>query len=224
MPVKIATGSVSVGIAQIQFTEGQRITLEDINWQKFESILEAFGEHCHLRIAYYKGDLEIRMPLPAHERAKVLVSNLVVILLDELGLEWESLGSSTFKKQEMKAAIEPDDCFYIKNYREMIGKERLDLTADPVPDLAIEVDLTSKTQVSAYEALGIEEIWRMKNGKLEINLLQDGKYITSVTSKNFPTIAVIEGISLFLERSTDMPISALRREFRQWLREKLANI
>jgi Uma2 family endonuclease len=217
MPVKIA-------IAQIQVAPGQRLILDNISWQEFEEILEDLGEHRHSHIAYYRGVLEFRMPLPGHERSKVLIGDLVKVALDEFGLEWESLGSSTFKSPKMKAAIEPDDCFYIKNYREMIGKERLDLTVDPVPDLAIEVDLTSKTQVSAYEALGIEEIWRLKNGKLEINLLQDGKYISSVTSKNFPAIAVIEGISLFLERSTDMPISTLRREFRQWLREKLAKI
>jgi hypothetical protein len=34
----------------------------------------------------------------------------------------------------------PDDCFYIQNYQVMIGKQRLDLTVDPVPDLAIEID------------------------------------------------------------------------------------
>jgi len=214
MPVKIA-------IAQIQFQEGQKIIFDDISWEEFESILEDLGEHRHSRIAYYKGVLEIQMPLPEHERYKVIIGDLVKILLDELGLEWESLGSTTFKHQRMKAGIEPDDCFYIQNYRAMIGKKRLDLEVDPVPDLAIEIDVTSQTKVSAYEALGVGEIWRLKNNNLEINLLQKGKYTSSATSQIFPSVPVIEGFSLFLDRSAEIPLSALRREFQQWLKERL---
>lgn len=214
MPVKIA-------IAQIQLQAGQTIILDDISWSEFTSILEDLGEHRRSRIAYYQGVLEISMPLPEHERSKVLISHLIVILLDELGLEWESLGSSTFKHQRMQAGIEPDDCFYIQNYQAMIGKKRLDLEVDPVPDLAIEVDITSQTKVSAYEALGVAEIWRLQNNNLEINLLQNGKYINSDTSQIFPLFPVIEGFSLFLERSAELPISALRREFRQWVQTKI---
>ncbi|TYQ28154.1 Uma2 family endonuclease [Pseudanabaena sp. UWO310] len=210
MPVKIA-------IAQIQLNQGQRVTLENINWQEFEDILEDLGEHRHALIAYYKGVLELRMPLAGHERAKVLIGDLLKIILDELALEWESLGSTTFKNKQMQVGIEPDDCFYIQNYQAVIGKQRIDLTVDLGPDLAIEVDLTSITQISAYEALAIPEIWRYKNGKLEISLFEDGKYLNSTISKAFPAIPVIEGISLFLEKSKDTPMSILRREFREWL-------
>ncbi len=214
MPVKIA-------IAQIQLQAGQTIILDDISWSEFESILEDLGERRRSRIAYYQGVLEIRMPLPEHERPKVIIGDLVKILLDELGLEWESLGSSTFKHQKMQAGIEPDDCFYVQNYQAMIGKKRLDLEVDPVPDLAIEVDLTSQTKLSAYEALGVAEIWRLKDNKLEINLLQNGKYISSPTSQIFPLFPVIEGFSLFLDRSAELPMSVLRREFRQWVQTKV---
>lgn len=214
MPVKIA-------IAQIQVAPGQRLILENISWQEFEEILDDLGEHRHSHIAYYRGVLEFRMPLPGHERAKVLIGDLLKIILDELGLEWESLGSTTFKNQAMEAGIEPDDCFYIQNYQTMIGKQRLDLTIDPVPDLAIEVDFTSVTQVSAYQALGVSEIWCYKKGKLEISMLENGQYVNALTSKVFPDLPVLEGISLFLEKSGKLPMSALRREFRQWLRDYL---
>lgn len=212
MPVKIA-------IAQIKVESGQRIILDQISWQEFEEILEDLGEHRHSHITYYQGVLEFRMPLPGHERTKVLISHLLVVLLEELGLEWESPGSTTFKSRPMQAGIEPDDCFYIDNYQAMVGKQRLNLDVDPVPDLAIEVDFTSITQVSAYEALGIPEIWRYEDGKLEISLLEEGKYINSLMSKAFPSIPIIEGISLCLKKSQVIPMSALRREFRQWLQE-----
>jgi Uma2 family endonuclease len=210
---------VQFQIGQIEVLAGQRAILHRIVWNQFEKILEELGEHRGSRIAYYDGTLEIRMPLPEHERAKVIIGDLLKILLDELNLEWESLGSSTFKSIKMSAGIEPDDCFYIKNYAAMIGKKRLDLTIDPPPDLAIEVDLTSKTQISAYEALGVPEIWRYQQGKLLINILQNGRYIESGTSLAFADLPIIEVISQFLERSNVLPISAVRREFRQWLKQ-----
>ena len=195
--------------------------LHDIDWQQFEAILEDLGDNRASRIAYFDGVLEIRMPLPEHERTKVIISNLLVILLEELDWEWESLGSSTFKTKSMKAGIEPDDCFYIKNYAAMIGKKRLDMSIDPPPDIAIEVDLTSNTQISAYEALAVAEIWRYANGKLSIRLLREGKYVESLASLSFPDFPVIDGISQFLERGTELSISSLRREFRQWVRDRL---
>jgi Uma2 family endonuclease len=103
----------------------------------------------------------------------------------------------------------------------MIGKQRLDLTVDPAPDLAIEVDFTSVAQASAYEALRVPEIWCYKKGKLEISVLENGQYVNALTSRVFPSIPVIEGITLCLEKSEEMPMSALRREFRQWLKDYL---
>ncbi|MFN4889240.1 MAG: Uma2 family endonuclease, partial [Pseudanabaena sp.] len=200
-----------VRIAQIETLQGQTTILHDIDWQQFEAILEDLGDNRASRIAYFDGVLEIRMPLPEHERTKVIISNLLVILLEELDWEWESLGSSTFKTKSMKAGIEPDDCFYIKNYVAMIGKKRLDMSIDPSPDIAIEVDLTSNTQISAYEALAVAEIWRYANGKLSIRLLREGKYVESLVSLSFPDFPVIDGISQFLERGAELSISSLRR-------------
>jgi Uma2 family endonuclease len=208
---------VQVRVSQIEVLPGQRTVLHDIAWAEFEEILEELGDRRAARIAYYDRTLEIRMPLPEHERAKVIIGDLLKILLDELGQEWESLGSSTFKKQMMKAGIEPDDCFYIKNYAAMVGKKRLDMTIDPSPDLAIEIDLTSDTQLNAYVALGVGEIWRYKDGKLAIAILRDGKYCDSSVSQLFPDLPIVEGITQFLARSTEIPMSAVRREFRHWI-------
>ena len=213
--------AVKVAIQQIQIPAGQRVRLREIDWPGFEEILTELGDHRGSRIAYSRGTLEIRMPLPEHERAKVLISHLLVVLLEELRLDWESLGSTTFKRKTMLAGIEPDDCFYIQNYAAVVGEKRLDLEVDPVPDLAIEVDLTSPTQISAYEALGISEIWRYKAGKLTINVLQNGQYQESLQSQLFPNFPIIAGFSLFLGKSAESPMSALRQEFRIWIRDRL---
>jgi Uma2 family endonuclease len=208
-------------IDRIEVQAGQRVYLRDIAWQEFEQILIDLGENRATRIAYYDGDLEIRIPLLEHELAKVIISNLLVVLLEELDMDWMSLGSSTFKDKIKKAGIEPDDCFYTKNCRAVIGIKRLDLSIDPPPDLAIEVNLTSRTQINAYAALGVAEIWLHQNGRLAILILDEGEYIESTTSLIFPNIAIIEGISLILNRSSELLISDARKQFRKWLKQYL---
>jgi Uma2 family endonuclease len=214
--------STSISLNRISISAGQRIYLHDVSWAEFEQVLLELGEKRATRIAYYAGELEIRMPLPEHERIKVLISNLLVVLLEELDLPWESLGSTTFKNSRMQTGIEPDDCFYLTNCQAIVGKKRLDLDIDPPPDLAIEVDLTSPTQLSAYEALAIPEIWRYQQGKLAIFVLTEGHYRESTVSSLFSSLPIYAGISAMLERSNEILISESRKEFRQWVRQNLS--
>lgn len=206
---------VTLQLRQIRVPPGQRLILEDVSWQVFEAILNELGEHRGSRVAYSQGTLEIMTPLPEHQKAKVIITDLVKALLDELNLNWESLGSTTFKREDMTAGIEPDDCFYIQNHRLMIGKDRIDLTIDPPPDLAIEIDVTSKTQISAYQALKVPEIWRYENGSLEINLLQGKQYVKSQTSRTFPNFPVIEEIPRFVQIVRTTGTSPTLREFQK---------
>lgn len=212
---------VTLQLKQLSVPPGQRVQFFDVNWQDFEAILEELGEHRAAQIAYFQGILEIRMPLPEHEFNKEIIGDMVKILLEELEMSRECYGSTTFKRQGMAAGIEPDNCFYIQNYQAMIGKRRLDLTIDPPPDLAIEVDVTSKTQLNAYQALRVPELWRYEKDKLQINVLGDEEYIESQTSPTFPNFPVIEGISQFVEMSRRVGTSEALRAFRQWVRERI---
>lgn len=214
---------VTLQLRQIRVQPGERIILENVSWQVFEAILDELGEHRGSRVAYSQGTLEIMAPLPEHERGKVIIGGLVKVLLDELDLNWESLGSTTFKRKDLSAGLEPDDCFYIQNYKLMIGKDRIDLTVDPPPDLAIEIDLTSRTKISAYQVLRVPEIWRYENKSLEINLLQDEQYVKSQTSPTFPTFAITELIPKFVEMGRTTGTSTAIRAFRKWVREQMQN-
>ncbi|WP_445176157.1 Uma2 family endonuclease [Microcoleus sp.] len=214
---------VTLQLRQIIVPPGHRVLLDDVNWQEFEAILEELGEHRGFRIAYSQGTLEIRMPLPEHEFNKEIIGDMVKILLEELEMDRECFGSTTFKRKSMLQGIEPDNCFYIQNHALMIGKKRIDLTVDPPPDLAIEVDLTSKTQLDAYEALGVPEIWRYENKKLLINVLEDGKYVESEISPIFPNLPIIASISQYCEESQTAGTSQTLRLFRQWVKNQIQN-
>ncbi len=213
---------VTLQLRQISVPPGHRLLLHDVKWQEFEAILEELGEHRGSRIAYSHGTLEIRMPLPEHEFNKEIIGDMVKILLEELEIDRECFGSTTFKRKSMLQGIEPDNCFYIQNYALMIGKKRIDLTIDP-PDLAIEVDLTSQTQLDAYEALGVPEIWRYENKRLQINVLEDGKYVESEISPTFPNLPIIEAISQYCEQSQTAGTSQTLRLFRKWVKNQIQN-
>jgi Uma2 family endonuclease len=205
-------------LRQLDVPPGHRVLLHEVSWIEFEMILEEFGEHRGTRLAYSRGTLEIMTPLPEHEKAKVIIGDLLKTLMDERDMAWESLGSTTFKREDMTVGIEPDDCFYIQHHNLMIGRNRVDLTLDPPPDLAIEVDLTSTTQLSAYETLGVPELWRYQDHNLHIHVLQAGQYVESPSSPTFPDLPIREGISRFVEMSRTAGTSPTLRAFRDWVR------
>ena len=206
---------------QLIVPPGHQLLLKDVSWQMFEKILEELGETRAARVSYSKGMLEIMTPLAEHEDDKVIIGDLVKALLEELDIEFRSLGSTTFKNQEMAQAVEADDCFYIRNEAAIRGKKRIDLNFDPPPDLAIEIDITSRTQFNNYEALGVPELWRYNGRNLQINILQEGKYVESNNSYNFPELPIGEIIHQYVEQSKAVGRNATMRAFRNWVRAQI---
>ncbi len=113
---------VTLQLRQLDVLPGQTLRIQDVSWDEFERILAELGEQRASRIAYNQSVLEIRMPTPEHEVDKELIGDFVKILLDELELDCECFGSTTFQRQEMSSGIEPDQCFYIENHVQMRGK------------------------------------------------------------------------------------------------------
>ncbi|NJL91427.1 MAG: Uma2 family endonuclease [Coleofasciculaceae cyanobacterium SM2_1_6] len=210
-----------VALQQIQVPSGQRVVLRDISWQDFETILEDLGSDRHSRIAYHQDSLEIMTPLPEHEVSKVLMTNFLEILLEELNLEFWSLGSTTFKDKFRRQGIEPDNCFYIANEAVVRGKDRLDLSIDPSPDLALEIDVTSRTHPEIYAALGVPELWQMEKGKLKIKLLHNGSYVEVVTSPNLPNFPLTEILPKYLDHAKSLGRNQTMRAFRAWVRAQI---
>ncbi len=120
------------------------IVLHDISWEMYDQMLELLAEH-PLRMTYYQGTLELMTPLPEHQRYSWTFGRLLVILSEELGLEIIGLKSTTWRLKPKAVGTEADECFYIQNEAMMRGKLKIDLTVDPPPDLAIEIDLTNSS-------------------------------------------------------------------------------
>ncbi|MGD1904777.1 MAG: Uma2 family endonuclease [Leptolyngbyaceae cyanobacterium] len=202
----------TIDIGKVALEPGSRITIPDVSWHEFEIILQALGESRNSRIAYSQSTLEIMVPLPDHERSKVLISDIVKILLRHQERDWESLGSTTFRGQLRAIGVEPDDCFYIANYQAVIGKSRLDLAVDPPPDLAIESDYTSKTKLDAYIALGVPELWIYDRG-LKIHVLEGDLYLEVATSPTFPGLPIKDIVDRVIQQAKKVGSSRALRTF-----------
>jgi Uma2 family endonuclease len=190
---------VTKPISQINLAPGSVATFGEVSWQEFELILQELGEKRRSRIAYSHHTLEIMVPLPEHEIPRDLISDIVKILLKATKQRFQPFGSTTFK-QENSAGVEPDACFYIQNYQQMIGRRRLQ-PGDPPPDLAIETDVTSKTRLDAYEAIGVPELWIFDQSQLTVHVLINGKYEVAERSPLFPAIAVLQLVPAIVERA-----------------------
>lgn len=204
-------------LRKLNVPPGHQLLLKELSWQEFEAILQELGESRSARLSYSNGTLEIMTPLMGHETAKVLIGDLVKILLDQQGSDYEPTGSTTFKSEQMDQGVEPDESFYITHCQVIRGRQRIDLTVDPPPDLAIEIDLTSRTRFENYQRLGVPELWRYDGKRLQINVLQNGNYVEVATSPTFPGLALPEKIVRVIAQSQTTHRSTLLREFRQWV-------
>jgi len=214
---------VTLQLRQLDVPPGQRLLLHDVSWDEFEAILAELGEHRGTRIAYDNGLLEIMTPLPEHESAKEIIGDLLKALLEELNIEFLTLGSTTFKNEAMLKGIEPDQCFYIQHEAAVRGKKRLDLAVDPPPDLALEVDITSRTHPDTYASLGVPELWRRVGQTIRIYQLQAGEYVEVDKSPTFPDWPLQAEIPTYVTQSQVEGRNRAMRSFRQWVREKIEN-
>lgn len=153
-------------------------------------------------------------PLPVHGKQAHIIAIVVTILLDCLGRDYEPFTPITMDLPEERG-IEPDYCFYIDNCAAILGKDRIAWGVDPPPDLVIEIDVTSYTDVDDYLPYQVPEVWLFKKNKLRIYCLQNDRYVESSISCYFPNFNVSEIVEECWQMSRDRHTSTVIRELRR---------
>jgi Uma2 family endonuclease len=150
------------------------------------------------------------------------VGRFVETIAEELRISIYPLGSTTFDRLDLSSGLEPDECFYIRNQTAVKGKKRIDLTQDPPPDLAIEIDITcsAKSRLEVFALMGVPEIWRYDGLSLTIYQLQDKTYIPSDKSLTFPTLP-IDKVDKFLLWAGVVDYLELVNSFRRWVKSQI---
>ncbi|UBF28779.1 hypothetical protein K9N68_13570 [Kovacikia minuta CCNUW1] len=66
--------------------------------------------------------------------------------------------------------------------------------------------------------MGVPEVWRCDNGTLKIYVLEGQEYVETDTSLALPMIPIQEIIP-FIDRHLPQGKKAMRRAFREWMRQ-----
>lgn len=198
---------------------GTVLTFSHVSWDEYEELLEDLAERPSYRLTYDNGRLEIMTLSPEHEGPARLIPPLILVIAEELDIDYLSRGSTTLRKKKKAKGTDPDDCYYFKDYKRIAGKKRLDLTIDPPPDLAIEIDITSGSipKFPIYAAIGVPELWRHDGKQVQFYRLEDEDYYEIDASDLFPFLTP-EVVLEFLEEGEAEGTIAMVKKFRRWVK------
>jgi Uma2 family endonuclease len=198
----------------------QRFVLRGVSWQTYNALLGDL-ESSAVRLTYDRGTLELMSPSQDHERFKTLIGRLIEMVTEELDIPMQSGGSTTWRKEDLERGVEADECYYIQHEPQICDRDVIDLSVDPPPDLAVEVEISRSLvdKFAIYAALRVPEIWRYDGDSLRVFLLQpDGGYVESDHSLNLPQLAPRQ-VAHFLALRAEKRETEWARTFRRWVIE-----
>ncbi len=200
----------------------QRVVFHNVSWQTFKALLTEIGEDRTSRLTYDRGKLEIMSPLMPHERSNRLVERLIYVLVEEMGLNLVTTGSTTLDRPDLERGAEPDSSYYIQNEALMRDREEIDLNQDPPPDLVVEIEYSRSAidKLRLYASMGVSEFWRYDGRVLRIYRLDGEQYQLCENSPTFATVAVSE-IPRFIAEAKKIGEVATIKYFRAWVRQQL---
>jgi Uma2 family endonuclease len=189
----------------------QRVVLHGVPWESYLQILNALPQTRNSRLTYDDGVLEITMPLEDHEFSGRLIECFIRTIVEVLGMQIKTMGSTTMNYAFLKKGAEPDNAYYIQN-QSLVKGRNVDFAQDPPPDLVVEVDIThtdiQKNQF--YARIGVPEFWRF-NGKVwRIYQLQEGVYVEVEKSPTFPQVPK-DYLYSFLAQAREDEIEAVKQ-------------
>jgi Uma2 family endonuclease len=209
---------MTISASHPSLIDQQHIVLDDVSWEFYEHLLQEVGDR-PLRITYDQGTLEMMAPLNIHEFWKSRIGQLIELMCLERNIKAIPGGSTTFRRRDKEKGLEPDECYYVEHADSVRPNDDLDLTIDPPPDLAVEIDITSRSihRGPIYAALGIPELWRFDGKCLTaLHLDPDGHYSLQSQSDVFPFLP-IDALNEVLLRLAREDSNAVLRAFRTWV-------
>lgn len=197
----------------------QRVVMTGVSWATYERLLADLKDSSSPRLTFDKGVLEVMSPSAEHEESNRTIALLVEVLAEEFGIDIRSLGSTTFRREDLEQGFEPDSCFYIQNEAQMRGRKEIDLAVDPPPDLVIEVDITSPSlpKLPLYARVGVPEVWRYDGERVTLYRLAGAGYEAAEESAVLPGVTSRD-LTRFLEESETQRRTLWLKGVREWAR------
>lgn len=186
------------------------------SWQEYQILCDRRGDGSIPRMKYRSGEVLLMSPLPKHGRNAHLIAAIITKLLDRQEREYDAFTPVTMQLPE-ESGIDPDYCFYIDHWQAVSGKERIDWRNDPPPDLVLEIDVTSYSDVRDYLPYRVPEVWLFRQQQLLIYQLQGDEYGVNFHSQYFPEVSLPDLVTRYLAIAYQRNTSAAIRELKQQL-------
>jgi Uma2 family endonuclease len=199
----------------------QRLRLSCIDWKTYVGMSDLLVDR-PIRFTYDRGELEIMVVSPEHDRAKWLLGRLLAALTEELDIDIAGFGSMTFRKEDLDRGMEPDQCFWIQHEPEIRGRTDIDLESDPPPDLVIEIEISRSVipRLPILAALKVPEVWRWDGQTLRVMLLNEsGQYVAASASQALQFVPLAE-VARFMKLDPAESETKHMNAFRAWVREQ----
>jgi hypothetical protein len=84
----------------------QRVVLYDVSWATYELLLADHLDSSSPHFTYDEGTLEIVKPSMEHEETNRSIATLVELVAEEWEIDLMNLGSTTFKREDLKRGFE----------------------------------------------------------------------------------------------------------------------
>ncbi len=147
------------------------VTLRDVDWATYRRLRDLEANN-HVRMTYLDGTLTLMSPEYRHDFDARNLLYVVTAVARACRIEFQAAGTTTLRikgqGRRKGAGKEPDEGFYLGDDAARIRDKRtIDLTVDPPPNLAIEVDNTvsSKRALATYARIRVPEVWRYDSRK-----------------------------------------------------------
>ncbi len=205
----------------------ERGVMRDVSYDLYDLLSSSLSEHTPIRLAYDGKDIEVMVVGPIHDRLKELIGMFIYEVSVGLEIDFEPMGSTTWKRAALERGLEADQCYYfdpakLEDSKAAVSLRSNDVADYPNPDLAVEIDISRPKidRPGIYAALKVSEVWRFQDEAVTIEQLgPDGAYATAAASR-FLHVRPDE-VTRWLTDGLDANRRDWVRRLREWVRNVL---
>ncbi len=184
--------------------------LHGVTWEQYCDFRDDPANN-GVRMSYADGDLLLMTTGHLHERISHILSVILLAWAQHSDARIMGFGRWTLQQELKEKGLEADNCYYSRHIPQVQEKEALDLKVDPPPDLAIEIDVTTHSQLKfdIYASLGVPEVWVWEENRIAVHQLSEGEYQPSLESIELPGFPLKMAAQFVLEHLRDDDVAVM---------------
>jgi Uma2 family endonuclease len=207
--------------------DDQSLVLRGVDWDQYVTINDALPDRRGLRMIYIDGSLTFLTLSRRHDWFVDYLDSIIKAITLGCGIEMDVAGSATFRLAGERVGVEGDRTYYFGQHTEIMGGPLdIDLTTQPPPDLAIEVELTHRADkaIATYARIGVPEVWRFDAGRWTLTFLslgENGSYQPAAKSRCLPLLTPEDVVAQLRLAEEISSFSRWFTQLNEWVRTTL---